>query len=64
MNKNYAIARSTIYYSVPIADNEYKIGTYSYGDRITVPYVSTNNPDWAYTGLGWIQLTNNVSEVV
>lgn len=64
VNKNYAIARSTIYYSVPIADNEYKIGTYSYGDRITVPYVSTNNTDWAYTGLGWIQLTNNVSEVV
>ena len=63
-NKNYAIARSTNYYSVPIADDEYKIGTYSYGDRITVPYIATNNPDWAYTGIGWIQLANNTSEVV
>lgn len=63
-NKNYAIARATDYYSGPIADDEYKVGTYHYGDRITVPYVATNNPDWGYTGIGWIQLANNTSEVV
>lgn len=64
VNKNYAIARDTNYYSVPIANEEYKLGIYLYGERITVPYVSTNNPDWAYTGRGWIQLANNTSEVL
>jgi hypothetical protein len=49
---------------VPIANEEYKLGIYLYGERITVPYVSTNNPDWAYTGRGWIQLANNTSEVL
>lgn len=64
VNKNYAIARDTNYYSVPIANEEYKLGIYLYGERITVPYVSTNNPDWAYTGRGWIQLANNTSEIL
>ena len=62
-NKNYAISRSTPYYSVPIADDKYRLGDYLYGERITVPYLATNNPDWGYTGLGWIQLNNNTSIV-
>ena len=63
-NKNYAIAVDTNYYSVPIRDNAYKIGVYLYGERITVPYVATNNKNWAYTGRGWIELDGNTSEVV
>ena len=62
-NKNYVISRSTPYYSVPIADDKYRLGDYLYGERITVPYLATNNPDWGYTGLGWIQLNNNTSIV-
>ena len=63
VNKNYAISRDTNYYSVPIASNEYKLGIYLYGERVTVPYVSNNNPNWAYTGSGWIELLGNTSEV-
>ena len=63
-NKNYAITVDTNYYSVPIAKDEYKVGIYLYGERITVPYVATNNPNWAYTGRGWIELEGHTSEVL
>lgn len=63
VNKNYAIASDTTYYSVPIADEKYKLGKYLYGDRVTVLYVCTNNPVWGWTGQGWIGLEGNVSEV-
>lgn len=63
-NKNYAITVDTNYYSVPIANDEYKLGVYLYGERITVPYVATNNPNWAYTGRGWIELEGHTSEVL
>ena len=63
-NKNYAIVRDTNYYSVPIADDTYKIGVYLYGERISVPYVAVNNTNWAYTGRGWIELNSNTSEVL
>jgi hypothetical protein len=65
-NKNYAVVpESLTYYAYPIVDNTYKLGSYHYGERITVPYVSTQNPNWGYTGLGWVQLTaGNVSEVI
>lgn len=63
-NKNYAITVDTNYYSVPIAKDEYKLGVYLYGERITVPYVATNNPNWAYTGRGWIELKGHTSEVL
>ena len=63
-NKNYAITVDTAYYSVPIAKDEYKAGIYLYGERITVPYVATNNPNWAYTGKGWIELEGHTSEVL
>lgn len=63
-NKNYAIVNDTNYYSVPIANDEYKVGVYLYGERITVPYVATNNTNWAYTGRGWIELEGNTSEVL
>lgn len=63
-NKNYAIVNDVNYYSIPIADDAYKVGVYLYGERITVPYVATNNPNWAYTGRGWIELEGHTSEVL
>ena len=63
-NKNYAIVNDINYYSIPIADDKYKLGVYLYGERITVPYVATNNPNWAYTGRGWIELEGHTSEVL
>lgn len=63
-NKNYAITVDTNYYSVPIAKEEYKAGVYLYGERITVPYVAVNNPNWAYTGKGWIELDGYTSEIL
>lgn len=65
-NKNYAIVPDNLtFYSHPIVDDTYKIGTYHYGERITVPYVCAKNNTWGYTGLGWVQLTsNNVSEII
>ena len=66
LNKNYAVVPDNLtFYSHPIADDTYKIGTYHYGERITVPYVCAKNNLWGYTGLGWIQLTSgNVSEII
>ena len=65
-NKNYVVVpENLIYYAHPIMEDTYKLGSYHYGERITVPYVSTKNPNWGYTGLGWVQLTaGNVSEVI
>jgi hypothetical protein len=63
-NRNYAITVDTPYYSVPIRNDMYRVGIYLYGERITVPYVATNNQNWAYTGRGWIELDGNTSEVV
>ena len=65
-NKNYAISADNInFYSHPIADDVYKVGTYHYGERVTVPYVCAKDETWGYTGLGWIQLTaSNVSEII
>lgn len=64
LNKNYVITQDTNYYKFPIADNEYRINTYLYGERITVLYVCSNNTNWGYTGQGWIQIENNTSEVL
>ena len=62
--KNYAISKDTNIYSLPVDDLAYKTGTYLYGERLTVLYVSTNNPDWGYTGRGWVRIANNLSEVL
>ena len=65
-NKNYAIIPDRVpYYSYPIESDEYLIGYYHYGERITIPYLSNQNNNWGYTGLGWIRATsNNLSEIV
>lgn len=64
LNKNYALTKDTTYYTYPWANNDYFAGKYYYGERITVLYTSANNPNWGYTGLGWIELEGNVSEVL
>ena len=64
LNKNYVITQDTNYYKFPIADNEYRINSYLYGERITVLYVCQNNTNWGYTGQGWIEIDGNTSEVL
>ena len=66
LNKNYAIVPDTMpYYSDPIEESDYIIGQYHYGERITVPYVATQDTEWGYTGLGWIRLNSStVSEIL
>lgn len=65
-NKNYAIVPDNLpYYSLPIDDTNYIAGNYHYGERITVPYVATQDPEWGYTGIGWIKInTGTVSEIL
>ena len=65
-NKNYAIVPDNLpYYSQPIDDTAYVAGNYHYGERITVPYVATQDPEWGYTGTGWIRINSGtVSEIL
>ena len=65
-NKNYAIIPDNLpFYSLPIEESNYVAGNYHYGERITVPYVATQDPEWGYTGIGWIRLnTGTVSEIL
>ena len=60
-NKNYVLTQDTALYEYPIEDNEYRIRTLLYGDRITILQVCRNNQNWGYTGNGWIYLTGNTS---
>lgn len=64
LNKTYAIAYDTIEYSIPVADDQYRVGKYLPGDRVYIPYVATQQPVWGWTGSGWIGLESNVSEVI
>jgi hypothetical protein len=66
LNKNYAVVPDNLpIYSLPINDNSYITGNYHYGERITVPYVATQDPEWGYTGIGWIRLNSGtVSEIL
>ena len=63
VNKNYVVVQDIPYYTNAIASNDYKAGMYNYGDRITILYKSVNNPNYGYTGQGWIEMENNVSLV-
>ena len=66
LNKNYAIVPNNLpFYSHPIEDEAYIAGNYHYGERITVPYVATQDTEWGYTGIGWIRLNSGtVSEIL
>lgn len=66
LNKNYTIVPDNLpFYSHPILDDAYIVGNYHYGERITVPYVATQDTEWGYTGIGWIRLNSGtVSEIL
>ena len=66
LNKNYAIVPDNLpFYSQPIEKKDYIAGQYHYGERITVPYVATQDPEWGYTGIGWVRLNSGtVSEIL
>jgi hypothetical protein len=66
LNENYTIIPDSMpYYTVPIEEDAYIGGRYHYGERITVPYVATQDNEWGYTGLGWIRLNSStVSEIL
>lgn len=55
VNANYVVAESTICYSLPIENVNYRLSTYNYGDRITVLKSCVNDDRWCYTGEGWIR---------
>lgn len=61
--RQYAITQTCYYYTVPIADDKYIGGRHLYGERINVPYYLWANPNWLYTGKGWIQKEGNTSLV-
>ena len=63
-NKNYAVANQTSAYKYPIADSKYEEMIYYVGDRVTILYTADANPDWGYTGKGWVQIKNNLSEIL
>ena len=66
LNKNYAIIPDNLpFYTHPILDDAYIAGNYHYGERVTVPYVATQDPEWGYTGIGWIRINSGtVSEIL
>ena len=53
------------YYSVPIAEDAYKIGQYMAGDRIIMTDHSVRDPNWAYSSLDdcWFRIDHNFSNV-
>lgn len=63
-NLNYVVALETNYYRYPLEDNQYKIGTYTFGDRITVLKSTAKDRDWLYTGQGWIKRTSTNLSIV
>ena len=65
-NKNYVIIPNNInYYSQPIENDSFIEGQYHYGERITILYTSEQDPEWGFTGLGWIRVNNkNLSEIL
>lgn len=65
-NKSYAVVPDNLpFYSLPIEDNAYVVGNYHYGERITVPYVATQDSEWGYTGIGWIRINaGTASEIL
>lgn len=75
VNKNYAVSVATLScYKYPWNDdssapsapknNKYKEFDYYLGDRITILYTSNVNPNWGYTGRGWVEIGNNLSEII
>lgn len=64
-NKNYVVSVKTLTcYKYPKnKTNEFAVDTYYQGDRVTVLYTTEADPNWGYTGRGWVQISDNLSEV-
>ena len=65
-NRNYVVIPNTLkYYSQPIESDSYLVDTYHYGERLTVLHTSAQDPEWGFTGLGWIKVNvNNLNEIL
>ena len=63
-NTNYVVVEDIIKYKYPIEDLNYKVGNYSYGDRITSVKYCKHNNEWLYVGDGWIKKTTNNLSIV
>lgn len=62
---NYAVSADRLpVYSVPIAKDEYKVDMLLSGARITATKKLTYDNYWQYIGTGWVDIENNVSEVI
>ena len=63
-NKSYVVAIDTKYYQYPIEDNTYLLGTYLYGERITVLHSYKLDESWCYTGQGWLKKTSTNLSII
>lgn len=63
-NKSYVVAIDTKYYQYPIEDNTYLLGTYLYGERITVLHSYRLDESWCYTGQGWLKKTSTNLSII
>ena len=64
ININYVASREVKIYEYPIEDNEYYLSSYYYGDRLTALRATVNDPDWLYTGIGWIKRTSTNLSII
>jgi hypothetical protein len=64
--KHYVIIQPLVpVYSQPVANDAYKVATIQKGDRVDVDNYLTRDEAWKYAkGLGWIDTTNTISEIV
>lgn len=64
--KHYVIAQPLVpVYSQPVANDAYKLVTVQRGDRINVDNYLTKDEAWKYAkGLGWIDTTDAISEII
>jgi hypothetical protein len=64
-NKNYVVAVNTLAsYQYPMTNDSYAVEGYNQGDRITILYTADNDSNWGYTGRGWVQIANNLTEIL
>lgn len=64
--KLYVVSRPLLnVYSHPLANDAYRLVTIQNGDRISVDTYLTNDEAWKYAeGLGWVDSTDSLSEVI
>ena len=64
-NEEYVVVNPNInVYQYPIANDDYIVSHYYSGDRVFIPYRSSRNTAWLYTGTGWIFNDGSNLEIV